>query len=312
MGSFDEMSGERWVFDAVKLREDLMGIDSGFIETYLDETFEEECSKSYQRQMMFQHPFFGRKVLDNYLYPSEEQKQDVFLKSLVYGDKGQGRIVLVDGSMGGGKTGFGCWVIDEFHERNNKMNFFFVTKSETHPELPKWIKIVKNMTIVETLTAKSKLDSVALVDEGAIQLSSRGAMQRENKDASAMLVKLRQKGITMIILVQHVKMIDVNVRRLANIRCLKHGIDFGGDDVPSEDMKHIRRRLKPRSNREAYIEIAARGICLRFKHGLPEWWDDDKVSKYMKDWTQESKPKEIAVVQGKKKEINSAEDLFDL
>ena len=51
-------------------------------------------------------------------------------------------------------------------------------------------------------------------------------MRRENVEATEKLVQLRQRGITMLILVQNAKMVDTNVRRLASIRALKFGIDF--------------------------------------------------------------------------------------
>lgn len=250
---------------------------------YIEKNFPEE-SWNYQLWFMQKHLFFSKKIIENELNLNS-QKQKIYLKKLVHRDNNEGKIVLVEGAMGGGKTGFGCWTLDEYYKQKPYLNYFFVTRSETHPVLPSWIKIVSSMDDVEKITVHSGKNAVALIDEGAINLNARRSMTKENVDASMLLVKLRQKGITMVILVQHTKMIDPNVRRLASVRILKHGINFHSDEEDeSEDIKEIRRRLKPRSKKEVYLEILSDGIYLNFSHPLPEWWDDEKVSKYMKNW----------------------------
>lgn len=207
-----------------------------------------------------------------------DEKIYTFLQSLVYEDKGGGRIVLVDGARGGGKTGFGCWVIDQYHEKKPRDKYYFVTKADNKPSMPHWVRVVKDITEVPN-------NSIALIDEGAIQLSSRRHSNRENKEACDRLVVLRHKGITLIILVQNIRMVDINVRRLADIRVLKYGIPFGAEDKEgeSDDVKEIRKRLRPRSYKDAYIEIKAHRRFMKFNHDLPVWFDTEKTSKSFKD-----------------------------
>ena len=247
--------------------------------TYVEQHFNPE-SHPYQIFLMLNYPFFANKILDNYEM-SNDDKQDKFLRKLTYKDRGGGKIILVDGMRGGGKSSFGCWVLNEYHKISPNICFFFVTKAENRPQMPEWIEVVKDITQVPN-------NSVALIDEGAIQLNSRRAMTKTNIDASERLVILRHKNISLIILVQNVLMVDANVRRLADIRVLKHGIIFGTErkqrgDIISKDLELIRNRLRPRNFTEAYIEIASDKIFMNFTHTLPEWWDDEKTSKSFKD-----------------------------
>lgn len=243
--------------------------------TYLEQKFQEP-SWNYQLKLMIESPYFANKILDDYEI-SNEEKQQVYLKNLMYGDSKGGKIVLVDGAKGGGKTGFGAWTLDECYKMKPNLKYYYVSSASNRPKLPEWITIVRS-------DGELPNDCVALIDEGAIQLSSRRAMTKENTDASDRLVVLRHKGITLIILVQDIKMIDTNVRRLADIRILKFGIPFGAEKGHhDEEIQMIRTRLQPMNNREAYMEIPSRKIFFTFSHSLPNWWDDEKVSKSFRD-----------------------------
>jgi hypothetical protein len=258
------------IFDYAYLRAQLENERDYEVVSYIEQHFNEESYK-YQLSLMLNYPFFATKILEDYSMDNEN-KISILLKKICY-EQG-GKIILIDGSRGGGKTGFGSFLINEIHNKFPKKYCYWVTKSKAKIPLPNWIKIVGNIDLVPN-------DSIALVDEGAIQLNSRKSSTTENKDASERLVVLRHKGITMIILVQNIKMVDVNVRRLADIRALKYGIPFGttdGEDI-NKDLEFIRSRLRPRSNREVYIEITSIHLFMNFKHNLPDWWDDDKISK---------------------------------
>lgn len=246
--------------------------------TYVEQHFNDE-SLGYEVSLMFKYPFFAVKILDDYEMTNDEKQEKLFNK-LVYDDQGGGRICLIDGAKGGGKTGVLCWILDEYHKRRPDLKYYFVTKATIRPPLPSWINVVDSIDQVPN-------NCIAGIDEGGIQLSSRGAMTRENKDASTQLIVLRHKGISMIILVQNVLMVDINVRRLADIRLLKYGIPFGTErkrpgEQTNKDLELIRQRLKPRNNKEAYVEIMSDKIFVNFSHPLPKWWNDDEISKSYK------------------------------
>jgi len=287
--------------DKVYLRYLLENERDAQLMTYIEQNFHEE-SQQYQIWLMLEYPFFANKILDDYEL-SNEEKQLKYINKITYNKSNQGVVVLVDGWMGGGKTGFGCWSIDEVHKLKPNFGYFFVTKSTSKPRLPKWITILEDPNDVPN-------NCVALIDEGAIQLGSRRAMSRENKEVSDRIVQLRQRGIVLIILTQHIKMVDANVRRVTNIRIAKKGTTFETEGL-SDDIKLIRNRLRPQDKSEAYIEFE--GEYFKFSHELPEWWDDEKISKYMQNWdmrektegagsTKETKENVILTKEDKKKE----------
>lgn len=266
------------IYDYAYLRYLLEEERDAIMITYIEQHFKEESYKS-QIWLMLQYPFFANKILDDYEMENLEKQKKLFNK-LVY--SGGGKIVLIDGSRGGGKTGTGTWILDEIHKRISELKFYFITKSQAKIPLPNWIIVVNNVDEVPN-------DSIALIDEGAIQLSSRRSWTDESQETSDKLVALRHKGITMIILVQNILMVDVNVRRLADVRILKYGIPFGVErrktgEMISKDLELIRTRLKPKNYTEAYIEIPSDRVFLKFNHPLPEWWDDNTISKSLKDF----------------------------
>lgn len=271
--------------------------DDCFITPYIEQNFPEE-SWNYQYQFMQQHLFFTKKIITDDI-TMNEKKIKMLLECLL--KKGQpGKICLVEGEMGGGKTGFACYVLDEMRNdrfkivRSIKPRYFFVTKSPTKPALPTWLKVIEDVKQLEN-------NSFAIIDEGAINLNARRAMTRTNVEASMELVKLRQKGITLIILVQHGKMVDPNVRRLASLQVLKKGSSLFGMEEKNDEIVLIRRRLKARKVDEAYFEKQNSGFFFKINHTLPEWWDDEKVSKYMKNWS--NKEPEVLATKGTNKHI---------
>jgi hypothetical protein len=269
--------------DIASLEEWFYENETCWIIPYIEKKFA-PCSYGYQHFLMKKNLYFCKKIIgDDEL--TNDRKKYILMENLLK-NRRPGKICLVHGEMGGGKTGIGCFILDMFYKNRfdllkrktrKYLKFFFVTKSETKPQLPSWIKIVDS-------TNKLRNNSFALIDEGAIQLNARRAMSRENIDASMELVKLRQKGITLIILVQHEKMVDPNVRRLATVHIYKKGSDFTHTEGSNEQVDLIRNRLKARRINEAYVEVRSSGLFMNLEHELPDWWDDERVSKYMKNW----------------------------
>ncbi len=281
---------EHLTFDCAYMRYLIEQERDAIVVSYIEQNFKEE-SFAYELNLMLKFPFFANKVLDDYEL-ANDRKIQLFMRKLMYSDGGGGRICLIDGAKGGGKTGIGCFILDEYHKNFPKLRYYFVTKSENKPPFPEWIHIVQDIESVPN-------NSIALIDEGGIQLSSRRSMTKYNQDASDRLIILRHKGITLIILVQNVLMVDINVRRLADVRVLKYGVPFGverkraGEPI-NKDLELLRTRLKPRNNREAYIEIVADKVFLKFTHDLPLWWDDEKISKSYKYTNMGRKAREVA------------------
>lgn len=293
---------EKLFYDSVYLRYLLENEKDCELLNYVEEHFPSESdSQKYQIALMLKYPFFGNKILENEEMSNDEKQEIFFRYSAKSEESNKGRIILIAGEMGGGKTGFGCWGLDEIREEHPylKIKYFFVTTSSKHPELPQWFKIVGSIDDVED-------NSYAFIDEGVLSMNARSSGSRENIETSKKLVQLRQRGITLEVATQNILMVDINIRRLATIIIIKSGATMQSSSreinhEENKDLELIRARLKARSINQAYMEIPSKGIYLNFTHPLPKWWDDEKVSKYMKGWDLKKERQKEA--EQKKKEI---------
>jgi hypothetical protein len=132
---------------------------------------------------------------------------DLFEKKLLK----KSLILLVIGKRGSGKTALGMKFLELF---NNK------TKKRCHivgyddVRLPFWVKKIDDVQ-------DAKLNSVVLIDEGALAFSSRESMKDANKMISRIMAIARHKNLTLIFISQNSAMIDVNILRLVDTLVLK-------------------------------------------------------------------------------------------
>jgi hypothetical protein len=161
---------------------------------------------------------------------------------------------------------------------------YFVKAGARPKGFPQWIRIVDAIEKVPN-------GSLAVLDESAIKYNSRNSYKDENKDFVSRLVILRHKDITVIVITQHMKMIDISIRRLADVKVYKLGANLTHEDETSDDeRKLVRERLKPRDKPECLVEIGITQEFYNFRHDLPEWWSE-KVSKSFADYNPEEDTK---------------------
>lgn len=245
------------------------------IEPYVFQHFN-EASYEYQLNFMEQHLFFCKKVIeDNEM--SESKKKQYLLDSLSYG---KSKIVLIEGARGSGKSATSFWIVNELHERKLHTKFYFVKSGDRPAQLPEWIIHVQDMENVPN-------NCICIVDESAIKYNSRNSWSDENKDFVKRLVILRHKGISLILITQHMKMIEIGARRLADIKIFKLGSNLTNEDESVKDDKRlIRERLKPRDRPECLVEIPINNKFFKFRHDLPEWFND-KLSRSFESFNPE-------------------------
>lgn len=245
-----------------------------FIMPYIESHFAEE-SWMYQFRFMEQHLFFTKKIIEDDLM-SNDDKVHKILDSLSYG---KSKIVLIKGARGSGKTATACWLADELYKRGKHGRIYYVKKGE-RPPFPDFIKVVDEVEDVPN-------NSIAIIDESAIKYNARNSWSDENKDFTSRLVILRHKGVSVLVITQHAKMVEINVRRLADIIIYKQGADiYNEDENKDDDRVLVRRRLTPKQVDEVLVEIPTRAIFYKFKHALPDWWSD-YISKSFKDFNPE-------------------------
>lgn len=236
-----------------------------FIKPYIENNFHEE-SWPYQLSFMKKHLFFTKKIIENDKMGNGE-KQIKLLNSLSFG---KSKIVLIVGGRGSGKTGDAAWIMEELHNKKLHRNIFFVKQGMRPRDLPEWASCVSDIDEVPNNT-------IAIVDESAIRYNSRNSWSDDNKDFVKRLVILRHKGVSVILLTQHKKMLEIGARRLADLIIYKRGADLKGNEEEraDDDKILIRSRLLPRHEDETLVEITMTNEFFKFTHRLPEWFTDE-------------------------------------
>lgn len=246
---------------------------------YIESNFY-EASFNYEYNYMFKHLFFTKKIIEDAML-SNGEKQKKLLNSLAFG---KSKIVLVEGARGAGKTATSLWIVDTLYALKLHKKIYFVKKGERPAGFPPWINVVPEIEDVPN-------GSIAIIDESAIKYNARNSWTDDNKDFTSRLVILRHKDISVIVITQHNKMVEINVRRLADIKIFKRGANLTHDDEkPDSENALIRKRLSPRDVDEVLVEIPGFNNFFKFKHDLPEWWDDH-ISKSFKDFNPELETK---------------------
>ena len=254
--------------------------DDCFIMPYIEKHFKPE-SWSYQHFVMSKNLYFAKKIIEDDLLSNDDKEQKL-LDSVSFG---KSKIIVIEGARGSGKTATAAWVMDELHKRQMHSRIYFVKKGERPKGFPKFIRIVQEVEDV-------KNGSIAIIDESAIKFNNRNAWKDDNKDFLSRLVILRHKNISVILITQHMKMIDIGIRRLADIKIYKLGANLTSEDEMQNDQrKMVRERLKPRDKPECLVEISITSTFFKFNHGLPDWYSDE-VSKSFEGFNPEGLTKQ--------------------
>ena len=120
-------------------------------------------------------------------------------------------IGMILGARGSGKTGFGMALLENIAAKTKKSVFAL----GFHPkDLPLWITPIHDISEVEN-------NAVVLVDEGAIQYSSRKSMTDANKVLSDLLFISRHRDLTILFIAQNSSTIEINTLRQADFLVLK-------------------------------------------------------------------------------------------
>jgi hypothetical protein len=209
--------------------------------------------------------------------------------------QGKSKIVFVVGARGSGKTATAFMFAEQVNIQTSRP-VFYVTSNDIQNALPRWMKIVPRVSDVPQ-------GSFGIIDESAIQFSSRDAMKEDNKLLGKELAIARHKGIFLIFITQHIAMSDINLDRLKDLVIWKQSNDysFGTRDKSTKEGKFwdkVRTMMSPRAKQECLFEYPAQRRFINFSHGLPDCWSDD-LSKSWKD-AQLGKKKEEKIIKPKK------------
>src|SRR6056297_490783 len=122
-----------------------------------------------------------------------------------------GKIGIILGSRGSGKTAIGVKFLENIYAKSKKKCFAIGMKKES---LPSWIKSIEKPEEIEN-------NSFVLIDEGGILFNSRKSMSNANKVLSDLIFVSRHKGVNILFVSQNSSNLEINVLRQADLLILK-------------------------------------------------------------------------------------------
>ncbi|HZX44648.1 MAG TPA: zonular occludens toxin domain-containing protein [Candidatus Nanoarchaeia archaeon] len=188
----------------------------------------------------------------------------------------QSQIILITGRRGSGKTALGMKILELFCSKSQRKCYAL---GFLDAKLPWKIKKIDDIEGV-------KLNSVVLIDEGAITFSARDSMKERNKMLGKMMAIARHKNLSLILIVQNSAMIDLNVLRLADCLLLKEP-SLLQKDFERGPIKKIYSSVIPHfektADKKSHFFVWDDDFRGMLKYSLPAFWSE-QISKSFKNF----------------------------
>ena len=245
----------------------------------------------------YDNPIQSKVIIKDFL-KSNDAKLEIVTRIFI---TGKSKIVFIVGARGGGKTATAFMFAEQVHNETSRIIYYVASNVEksVRQYFPSWMHIVSKIQDVPK-------DCFAIIDESAIQFSSRDSMQEDSKLLGKELAIARHRGIFLIFITQHIAMTDINLDRLKDLILWKQSNDysFGTRDKTTKAGKFwekVRNMMAPRDQPEVLFEYPAMRRFIHFSHGLPECWSEE-LSRSWKD-SNLAKKKEAESIKPKKKQL---------
>jgi replicative DNA helicase len=192
-----------------------------------------------------------------------------------------GRIGIILGGRGNGKSALGMKILENIKAKTNKKVSAWGFNESL---LPQWIKPINHIDEIEN-------DSFVLIDESGISFSSRNSMSELNKLLTELILITRHKNISIIFITQNSSNIEINILRQADYILLKpHSLlqlNFERPiikDIYSE-MDGESKKFKDKSMTYVYSGDFKGFI----KNGLPGFWSERTSKSFSGEKIEEKK-----------------------
>jgi len=178
----------------------------------------------------------------------------------------RGKIGIILGGRGTGKSALGMKIIENVHAKNGSRVY---TMGFDDKRMPDWITSTKDISNIAN-------DSFILIDESGINFSSRNSMNNLNKLLTELLLIARHKNISILFITQNSANIEINIIRQADYLLLKpHSLlqlDFERKiikDIYEQAEEHF-KELKEQGTTYVFSSDY-KGLI---KNELPSFWSD--------------------------------------
>ena len=175
-------------------------------------------------------------------------------------------IVLIFGKRGSGKTALGFKILENAYNKTKRKCFVLDVPREV---LPSWINSVNDVEEVPS-------GGIVLVDEGALNFSSRESMSKTNKEISKIMAIARHKDLTLLFITQNTGMIDRNILKLSDTLIVKEGsllqLEMERNEIKKFYAKSKKYFDKFKGDRRKYAYVIDSDFEGVIEHALPSFW----------------------------------------
>jgi replicative DNA helicase len=221
--------------------------------------FEEKKRKKKEKQKL--------KLPPNYVSFKELKKISGNLQDFESFLQEKGKIGIVVGARGTGKSALGMRIAENIFSKSNNKIFAL----GFHPEkVPRYMNVISNLKEIEN-------ESFLIVDESGIKFSSRSSMSSANKLLSSLLFISRHKNISILFITQNSSNIEVNTLRQADYLLFKKSsllqLDFERKKI-KEIYQETKKDFEKFNNDKGLTYIYSdlyRGFVSNF---LPSFWTE--------------------------------------
>lgn len=270
-----------------------------FIKPYIEQNFK-PVSWEYEFNMMIDNLYFAKVIIEDYTRSNEEKLMELIDK-IKYG---KSKIITIVGARGSGKTAIALYLAEMAMIEGGHKKIFYVGEPENKEMYPAWFIFIKTIDEIPN-------GSFAIVDEAAIKYNARMFRSKGNVELTEKMVVLRHKDVSLLLITQHLQLIDVNIRRLSDIIIYKMGVSYGimktkGESLSKDDKQKmlIMNRMKPRNKEDALLEYLTGSfpIFRKIINPLPRFWDEEKISKSFANY--EKKKIAPIIIERERGEVN--------
>jgi len=188
--------------------------------------------------------------------------------------EGYGKIGIILGARGSGKSVLGMRILENIKSKRKKVYALGFRADK----LPEWIKPIENINEMPN-------NSFLLADESGIGFSSRSSMSSINKLLSDLVLISRHKDISIIFITQNSSNIEINTLRQADYLLLKPS-SLLQLDFERKKIKEIYKEVKEDFNK--FKETGEKGVTYIYsdvyrgfvKNLLPSFWSEDLSKSY--------------------------------
>lgn len=217
------------------------------------------------------NPFIDRTKEKNVSKPESMQSSEIVKDNKWLEVIPHPSVVLTIGGRGKGKSALNHRLLQLFRFRSQC--FVLGMPQQALKYLPEWLGVVSNLDEVPD-------GSTVVVDEAHLQYNARDSHKQMNREISRIIALSRQKRLTLLIISQQARTIDINIASSADVLIIKEPepleVKFERSEITELIKTAVEKFQSITKNRAKWslVYSPASGFFDMLTNELPSYWSD--------------------------------------